>query len=193
MSPSFSPYLADPDPLLFHRGEPQPPHEPLHLREGVLLCVLPVPALRGPPALRRLPSCKSLHPPCGPPPSGSLQSLGDQGAGQDTHTEGPGSGPGHTIHPKSWEQARTPTLRAPGSGPDTPSIPGPTTKQDSGDRRAFHWGVHMPSPRPAEPGPTRAGLRGQVQVHQRGCTGPAGLLPELLPRAEGTECGLPSR
>lgn len=38
------------------RGEPEPPDEPVHLREGLLLRLLPVPALWGPPALRQLPA-----------------------------------------------------------------------------------------------------------------------------------------
>lgn len=56
------------------RGESQPPDEPVHLREGLLLRLLPVPALWGPPALRRLPASEQPHPgqarPCPAPAQG---------------------------------------------------------------------------------------------------------------------------
>lgn len=73
-----------------------------------------------------------------------------------------------------------------------------------GDTQRFDSFLRVSSPSPPRPCPRGpgpgllsllvfAGLRGQVQVHQCGGPGPAGLLPELLPGAEGAECGLPGR
>lgn len=61
-------------------------------------------------------------------------------------------------------------------------------------RRPQLWGgtVRL-APSAASPAPAHAGLCGEVQVHQRGGPGPAGLLPELLPGAEGAKRGLPGR
>lgn len=59
--------------------------------------------------------------------------------------------------------------------------------------RVVGWGWCAQPPGLPSPAPAPAGLRGEVQVHQRGSPGPAGLLPDLLPGAEGAECGLPGR